>query len=147
MANNKVQHTLKTKATSFLLAGTAALCLVTSAGAKTYTLRSTPIEPGATGTVDAKPQKDGANTEVTIKVDHLAKPPQLTPPANSYVVWIEPNGGKAMNQGILKIGDNEKGELKMTTTAPKFAVIVTAETQEKPQTPSKRVVMRTDVAE
>ena len=121
--------------------------MTTAAWAKTYTLRSTPVEPGATGTVDAKPQKAGANTEVTVKVDHLAKPQQLTPAANNYVVWIEPNGGKPTNQGVLKVGDNEKGELKMTTTSPKFAVIITAENQADPQSPSGRVVMRSDVAE
>lgn len=138
---------MKRKTTSLLLLGAAALCLTTAAWAKTYTLRATPVEPGATGTVDAKPQKSGANTEVTVKVDHLAKPGQLTPAANNYVVWIEPNNGKPMNQGVLKVGDNEKGSLKMTTTSPKFAVVITAENEANPQAPSGRVVMRTDVAE
>lgn len=147
VASNNSPTMIKTKATSLLLLGTAALCLTTAAWAKTYTLRSTPVEPGATGTVEAKPQKAGANTEVTVKVDHLAKPAQLTPAANTYVVWIEPNGGKAMNQGVLKVGDNEKGSLKMTTTSPKFAVVITAENQDNPQSPSGRVILRTDVAE
>jgi hypothetical protein len=138
---------MKRKATSFLILGTAALCLATAGWAKTYTLRSTSVEPGATGTVDAKPQKAGANTEVMVKVDHLAKPAQLTPAANNYVVWIQPNGGKAMNQGVLKVGENEKGSLKMTTTSPKFAIIITAENEQHPQSPSGRVILRTDVAE
>jgi hypothetical protein len=45
------------------------------------------------------------------------------------------------------VGDNEKGSLKMTTTASKFRVLVTAENGAHPQAPSNRVVLRADVQE
>src|SRR3984893_1270449 len=125
----------------------AMLALGVTAWAKTYTLQATSIAPGATGTIDAKAAKEGQNTEAVLKVDHLAKPTLLTPPANEYVVWLQAQGGQPENVGVLRVGDSEKGDLKMTTSAAKFTVLVTAETEAHPQRPSNRVVLRTDVQE
>lgn len=125
----------------------AMLALSAAAWAKTYTFQATSITPGATGTVDVKADKTGGNTNVTISVDHLARPTLLTPAANEYVVWIEPEDGTPQNQGVLRVGNNEKGSLKMTTTSSKFKVMVTAETEAHPQSPSNRVVLRADVQE
>lgn len=130
-----------------VFAAVAMLALGMTAWAKTYTLRATSIAPGATGTVDAKAAKAGGNTEAILKVDHLAKPTLLTPPANEYVVWLQSEGGQPENEGVLRVGDNEKGDLRMTTSASKFTVLVTAETEAHPQRPSNRVVLRTDVQE
>ena len=125
----------------------AMLALGVTAWAKTYAFQATSIVPGATGQVDAKADKTGGNTMVTIRVDHLARPTLLTPPANEYVVWIQPEDGSPLNQGVLQVGDNEKGDLKMTTTASKFKVMVTAETEPHPKSPSNRVVLQTEVQE
>jgi hypothetical protein len=123
----------------------AMLALGVTAWAKTYTMQATPLTPGATGTVDVNADKSGGNTEVTIKVDHLARPTQLTPPANEYVVWIDAEGGAPQNQGVLQVGDNEKGDLKMTTTSSKFRILVTAESDAHPKTPSNRIVLKSEV--
>jgi hypothetical protein len=125
----------------------AMLALGVTAWAKTYTMQATSLTPGATGTIDAKADKTGGNTTVTIKVDHLARPTLLSPRANEYVVWIVPEDGAPQNQGVLQVGDNEKGELRMTTTSSKFSALVTAETEPHPKTPSDRVVLRSDVQE
>lgn len=125
----------------------AMLVLGVTAWAKTYTMQATSLTPGATGTVDVKADKTGGNTEMTIKVDHLARPTLLTPPANEYVVWIAPEDGAPQNQGVLQVGDNEKGDLKMTTTSSKFRVLVTAESEAHPKTPSNRVVLQSNVQE
>ena len=125
----------------------AMLALGVTAWAKTYALQATSITPGATGSVDVKGDKTGGNTEMTIKVDHLARPTLLTPPANEYVVWIDPEDGAPQNQGVLQVGDNEKGDLKMTTSSSKFRVLVTAETEAHPKTPSNRVVLQSNVQE
>jgi hypothetical protein len=105
------------------------------------------ITPGATRSVDVKADKTGGNTEMTIKVDHLARPTLLTPPANEYVVWIVPEDGAPQNQLVLQVGDNEKGDLKMTTSSSKFNVLVTAESEAHPKTPSNRVVLQSNVQE
>jgi hypothetical protein len=131
----------------FAVVAIAMLALGVTAWAKTYTFQATSIVPGATGTIDVKADKSGGNTNVTISVDHLARPTLLTPSANEYVVWLEPEEGSPQNQGVLRVGDNEKGGLKMTTTSSKFKVMVTAEMEAHPQSPSNRVVLRADVQE
>ena len=139
---------MKVKANYMLVfVAVAMLALGVTAWAKTYTFQATSIVPGATGSVDVKADKTGGNTMMTIKVDHLARPTLLTPPANEYVVWIDPENGSPQNQGVLQVGDNEKGELKMTTSASKFKVLVTAEMEAHPKTPSNRVVLQTEVQE
>lgn len=130
-----------------VLAAVAMLAIGVTAWAKTYTMQATSLTPGATGTVDAKAAKTGGNTTVTIKVDHLARPTLLTPAANEYVVWVEPEGGPAQNQGVLQVGDNEKGGLSMTTTSSKFRILVTAESEAHPTSPSNRVVLQSEVQE
>jgi len=139
---------MKVKANYMLVfVAVSMLALGVTAWAKTYTFQATSIVPGATGSVDVKADKTGGNTMMTIKVDHLARPTLLTPPANEYVVWIDPEGGAPQNQGVLQVSDNEKGELKMTTSASKFKVLVTAEMEAHPKTPSNRVVLQTEVQE
>jgi len=124
-----------------------AMAFATAAWARTFTLQATPMVPGATGSVDAKSGKNAGNTSVDIKVDHLARPTLLSPPASQYVVWIQPENGEAQNEGNLLVGENEKGSLTVTTTASKFTVMVTAESDTHPTEPSKRVVLHTDVLE
>ena len=123
------------------------LTIGATAWAKVYTFQATQLTPGATGTVDAKVDKTGSNTNVSITVDHLARPTLLSPPANEYVVWLEPEDGSPQNQGVLRVGDNEKGDLKMTTSASKFKVVVTAETDAHPKAPSNRTVLQAQVQE
>src|SRR5579864_6498010 len=129
---------------ALVLVAVAMLALGVTAWAKTYTMQATSITPGATGSIDAKVDKTGGNTTVAVKVDHLARPTLLTPAANEYVVWIEPQDGSPQNQGVLQVSDNEKGELRMTTTSSKFRVLVTAETEPHPKTPSNRVVLSSE---
>ena len=114
---------------------------------KTYPMQATSIVPGAIGTIDAKADKNGGNTQVDLKVEHLAKPALLSPPASSYVVWLQEQSGQPVNQGMLRVGDDQKTELKMTTSASKFSVFVTAEDDAKAKAPSNRVVLRSDIQE
>jgi hypothetical protein len=120
----------------------AALSIATAAWARTFTLRATTIDPSATGSVDAKTDKTGQNVNLLIKVDHLVSPTLLTPRAVAYVVWVEPPNGPPRNVGTLMVGENEKGELKTATAAGNFVILITAETNPQPQTPSDRVVLR-----
>jgi hypothetical protein len=129
------------------LAYALALVLAGAVWAKTYTMQATSIVPGAIGTIEAKADKNGGNTQVDLKTEHLAKPTLLTPPATSYVVWLQEQGGQPENEGILRVGDDQKSELKMTTSASKFSVFVTAENDPKAKSPSSRVVLRSDVQE
>jgi hypothetical protein len=51
-------------------------------------MTSTSIVPAAAGEISVNKEKDG-NVQVHVEVEHLAKPGKLTPPANTYVVWLQ----------------------------------------------------------
>jgi hypothetical protein len=122
-----------------------ALLLAVLAWGKTYTMQTSTLEPGAVAKLDVK--ANTGNTELTLKVEHLAKPTLLSRPASNYVVWVQQAGHEPANVGVVRIDDNLKGDVKATTTATRFTVLVTAEDDAKAQTPSDRVVLRANVQE
>ena len=79
-----------------------------------------------------------------MEVEHLAKSGNLTPPANSYIVWLQ-HEGSPQSLGELKVGDDLKGELKATTPLNNFTVFITAETNSQTTVPSNQVVLRATV--
>jgi hypothetical protein len=79
---------------------------------------------------------DNGNTKLKIHVYHLAKPDSLTPPRDTYVVWIEPPGQPPQNMGVIKVNDNLESEFSTRTPFKKFKVYITAEDGPKVTTPS-----------
>jgi hypothetical protein len=114
--------------------------------AKTYHFASTRIDPSAMGDVDLSKDKNG-NTTVSLRVEHLAKPTLLTPPANLYVVWFQEPGSEPENEGQLQVSNDLKGQLKTTTPLHNFDIFVTAESDPTVKTPSDQVVLRTTIPE
>jgi hypothetical protein len=113
---------------------------------KTYHFASTKIDPSATGDVDISKDKNG-NTNVSLRVEHLAKPPLLTPPANLYVVWFQEPGSEPANEGQLQVGNDLRGQLKTTTPLHNFDIFVTAEMDPTVKTPSDQIVLRVAIPE
>ena len=101
--------------------------------------------PGAQATITLK-TSDNRNTELDIKAQNLAQPSSLTPAENVYVVWIEPPGQSAQNQGQLRVGQNENGELHTETAFKRFQVFITAEQNAQVQMPSGPKVLSADIA-
>ena len=109
-------------------------------------MTSSPDVPAAVGTIKVQKDKDNGNVKVDIKVDHLARPSSLTPPANSYIVWIQPNSGEALKQGAIGVDNNLSGELKLETVSKNFEVFVTAEQSDGATFPSNEKVLRAHVS-
>jgi hypothetical protein len=101
-------------------------------------------QPAATGRADITADDNG-NTVVDLRVDHLARPENLTPAKNVYVVWFEPRGELAVNQGALRVDDNLSGSFSGRTSHRNFDVFVTAEDNATVKTPSGPEVMRQSV--
>ena len=95
--------------------------------AKEYHMTSGVSVPAATGIVKVQKDKDNGNIKVDIKVDHLARPSNLSPSASNYLVWIRPNGGKALKQCAIGVDKNLSGELTVETVSKDFDVFITAE--------------------
>ena len=128
-----------------LLCG-AVLAVATVGWAKTYHMTAAKTVPAAAGQVNVAKEKN-SNIRVDVKVKHLAKPGNLTPPANTYVVWLQQEGSQPQSQGELKVEDDLDGELKTTTPLKNFNVFITAETDSQTKFPSDQVVLRATVQE
>jgi hypothetical protein len=113
---------------------------------KQYRMTASGNVPAAAGTVKAKIDKANGNTNLDIKVSHLANPSRLSPPANVYVVWVRPRGGDATRQGAIGLDKNLNGELKVVTTLKDFDLFITAEQSENVTVPSNVEILRTHVS-
>jgi hypothetical protein len=116
---------------------------------RTYHLQPGKMVPAATGTVTVSKDTNNGNVKLDIKVKNLALPGSLTPPANNYVVWLEPYNqqGTPMKQGAIGVDGKLNGELKTETASKNFNVLVTAEQSDAVTSPSKRVVLRGHIAD
>ncbi|MGH9572064.1 MAG: hypothetical protein ACRD40_00825 [Candidatus Acidiferrales bacterium] len=115
-----------------------------SVWAKKFALTASHAVPAATGTVETHLDKNG-NTAVDIKVHHLARPANLTPPATVYIVWFQQSGSEPQKEAELKVSDNLDGELKTTTQWKTFDLIISAESDPAAKLPSDNQVMRTSI--
>jgi len=124
------------------------LCFVfcTLGLAKKVSLTAASIVPAATGRAEVGNDKNG-NSKVKITVEHLAKPENLTPSKNSYVVWFQESGGTQESEGQLKVDKNLKAEFETTTPWRNFQILITAEDDPTAKTPSGPEVLRATVSQ
>lgn len=100
--------------------------------------------PAATATARLTKDSNG-NTIIDLKVKHLARPENLTPPKSVYVVWIQPRGSSPIKQGQLEVNNNLEGEFKSPTTYKSFDIFVTAEDSSSVTAPTGTEVLRQTV--
>jgi hypothetical protein len=68
--------------------------------AKKFPLTASSIVPAAKGSVEIGKDRNG-NTELTLKVEHLANPTSLARSQANYIVWLPDRAGSPDNQGEL----------------------------------------------
>jgi len=93
---------------------------------QTFQLTASSSVPAASGTVQVQAGNNG-NTQLDIKVKHLALPSHLSPPAGVYIVWVQLSGEPAHKLGAIQLDGNQNGELKAITTATNADVLITPE--------------------
>jgi len=130
----------------FTLAMLALILVWPFASTKEYRMTSGVGVPAAVGIVKVQKDKDNGNMKLEIKVSHLARPSSLTPSADSYLVWIRPNGADALKQGAIGVDKNLSGELTVETVAKDFDLFITAEQSSSVTVPSSIEVLRTHVS-
>ena len=118
--------------------------LATAAWGREDRLTNTGAAPAAEGKVITDNDRNG-NTGVNIEVKHMATPQSLTPPKQTYLVWVQPRGKDPELLGALRVNENLEGSLKATTTYKDFEVLITAEDNVKPDTPSSMVILKGSV--
>jgi hypothetical protein len=82
--------------------------------------------PASQGTVTVG-AADNGNTDVTVRVKHLAPPAKIASDATTYVVWIQPKDGAKQNVGALALNDELEGHLATLTPHRRFLLTVTPE--------------------
>ena len=97
--------------------------------------------PAAQGNVETKTDRNG-NTQVDIKVKHLAMPDRLEPGAKGYVVWLMSEGQSAyQNIGALKVNQDLEGTYSTKVPYKAFKLIVTPERSMTAQEPTGDAVL------
>jgi hypothetical protein len=111
------------------------------AGAAEIPMTASPAVPEATASISFQHDRNH-NTKFTVHAKHLARPDALTPAKSLYVVWTQPRGKDAQNQGVFNVNENLEGSLSATTPHQTFDVIVTAEDSANIDHPSGTEVLR-----
>jgi len=114
-----------------------ALTFVLAIGCSTKEdLRPSSITPAARGQVKVT-RDDNNNSEVTVKVEHLAPADKVYPGATNYIVWIQPAGADTFqNVGALQVNNDLEGKHRTTIPYKDFRVLVTPEMGNMAQAPT-----------
>src|SRR5258708_40122432 len=119
--------------------------LAPPAGGRKDRLTNTGVAPAAEGKIITDNDRNG-NNGIEIHVKHMATPQSLMPPKQNYLVWVQPRGKDPELLGALRVNNNLEGSLKAATSYKDFEVLITAEDNMKPDTPSSSVILKGTVA-
>jgi hypothetical protein len=123
----------------------AALAVALAFAAKKFPLTAAPIVPAAKRSVEIGKDRNG-NTDVKLRVEHLANPTSLSPSQANYIVWLQDKGSGPENQGELKVNGKLEGTFQTVTPKKNFDVFVTGENDSTVKVPSGPEVLRTSVS-
>lgn len=113
-------------------------------GKSEQTMHSSSSTPAAQGTVKASPGDNG-NTDLSVRVAHLAPPSKLVSDATVYVVWIQPADAAIQNVGAMKLNKHLEGRLDTVTSQSRFKLTVTPEAGPSGSQPTNQPVFTSDV--
>ena len=105
------------------------------------------VVPAAEGYVKVKKDKNN-NYDLTVTVENLAKPGDLTPARDTYVVWMQSDRNELQKLGQIRVAsglfDNSlDGELNTTTTVEPEWVFITAERDGNVRNPIGETILTT----
>jgi hypothetical protein len=100
--------------------------------------------PASEGTVKATLGNNG-NTNLSVRVKHLAPAFKVQPDATVYVVWIQQPGQSPQNMGALTLNNNLEGSLEAVTPYRRFTVTVTPEPSQQGDHPTHPPVFTSQV--
>jgi hypothetical protein len=112
---------------------------------KRFPLTASSIVPAAKGSVEIGRDRNG-NTELRLKVEHLANPTSLTPSQANYVVWVQEKTGVPTNRGELKVNGKLEGAFQAVTPDKNFDFFITGENDGTVKSPSGPEVMRSTIS-
>jgi hypothetical protein len=111
---------------------------------QTVPLRSTERLPEASGTV--KVERKGGTTEIQLELESMKPASLFGGDYNTYVLWVVPPGGRAENLGEVQL-TGTRGNLRATTRARTFAILVSAEPHYLTSAPSAFLLLQNNSSE
>jgi hypothetical protein len=112
---------------------------------KRFPLIASSIVSAAKGSIEIEKDRNG-NTELRLKVEHLANPTSLSPSQANYAVWVQEKTGVPTNQGELKVNGKLEGAFQTVTPDKHFDLFITGENNGTVKSPSGPEVMRTTIS-
>lgn len=133
------------KKIKYILACLFSLTLLVACGSQETAMQGSSIVPAAQGNVTVDSDKNN-NTNMTVKVQHLAPPQKISAGATDYVVWIQPEGARNyQNVGALRVDKDLQGVYSTTVPYKNFKILVTPEVSSMVQNPSGPSVFQQNV--
>ena len=141
--NNILLNTSFKKFTLFVVI----LAVTVTACSRKIRFETSTVVPAAEGQVKLKGD-DNKNYVLDLEVRNLAPADRLTPPRNTYVVWVEDENNRTRNVGQLKSGSGLftsglKASLRATSSTKPRRVYITAEDSPDAQYMGSQVVLTT----
>lgn len=127
------------------LARISVACFLFSGCVGAQGMRSGSSVPASEGTVQTRVDANG-NTNVDLRVKHLAPASRLAADATVYVVWIQALNAERQNVGAMKLNDNLEGHFAATTPHRRFFLMVTPEPSGQVAQPTHDEVFTAQVA-
>lgn len=125
---------------TYLPTGAILLMLVFVGCSEKTTFQRSSVVPAAEAEMQVQ-QDDNGNYRVDVTVENLAKPENLDPPKDSYVVWLETEDNETYSLGLLSVDNNLNGSLTAVTPYKPGRVFITAEDDGTASYPGTQVVL------
>lgn len=134
------------KTISFIL--TLTLIMLFSSCATKMMFESSSTVPAATGSVKIKTDKN-KNHDIQVSVSHLAPASKLSPPQNTYIVWMVTESNGVINVGQLNSSSSLlskalKASLNTKTSFNPTSFFITAEDNGNVQYPGSTLILTTN---
>lgn len=122
----------------------ASVALSGCGGPSEQTVQGTQLAPGADAQIVADIDSDAATTRLTVDVAHLPPPERVESGSNHFVVWQRPSSESPWRRvGVLDYDAGSRTGKLVETTVPyaNFELLITAEQQSSPRSPSLAAVV------
>jgi hypothetical protein len=122
----------------------ASMALAGCGGPSEQDVKGTELAPGADAHITADVDSDASTTRLAVDVTHLSPPERIEAGSKHFVVWQRPRAESPWRRvGVLDYdAEARRGELlEMTVPHANFELLITAEKQSIPKSPSSAAVV------
>jgi len=107
------------------------------------TFLTSSVVPAAEGVVTVKDDKNN-NYLIKIEITNLAAVDRLSPPKNTYVVWMETDRGAARNIGRIVVTNKMNVSFETVSSFRPTKIFITAEENENALYPGEMLILTTN---